>query len=184
MSQILFICYFTKCTHDVTTFMGNWPSPNGCHLGEGIETALKLRTQQVPPEDIFSLITILLIWDTLIDRAPSIVGSHIYWYQSYYLCSGLKCEYSRGGHSMYIYWVVSYQHQHIMLNWKPLYWKAWETISIPQIKDILNYGNLLLSHHDFVNKYGIKSTFLETFTLHKYILVNWLDNPKTFLLSL
>ncbi len=42
--------------------------------------------------------------------------------------------------------------QHITLNRKPLYWKAWERLGFLQINDNLNEHNQVLSHHDLVNK--------------------------------
>ncbi len=41
---------------------------------------------------------------------------------------------------------------------------------------MLNDDNQLLSHLKLVNKYDIKTTFLETITLHKCIPVDWLEN--------
>ncbi len=46
---------------------------------------------------------------------------------------------------------------------------------------ILNEDNQLLSDHDHVNKYDIKSTMLDTITLHKCITADWLENLKNSL---
>ncbi len=59
---------------------------------------------------------------------------------------------------------------------KTFYWKTWEHLGITQIKDMLNDDNQLLSNLKLVNKYDIKTTFLETITLHKCIPVDWLEN--------
>ncbi len=68
--------------------------------------------------------------------------------------------------------------QHITSNRKTLYWKTWETLGIKQIKDILNKNNDLLSHQELVNKYNIRTTFLDTLTLHKCIPADWLENLR------
>ncbi len=55
---------------------------------------------------------------------------------------------------------------------KTFYWKVWGNLGFTQISDILNDDNQLLSHLELVNKDNIKTTFLDTITLHKCILEN------------
>ncbi len=68
--------------------------------------------------------------------------------------------------------------QHITSNRKTLYRKTWENLGITQIKDILNKNNELLFHQEPVNKYNIRTTFLNTLTLHKCILADWLEKLR------
>ncbi len=60
-------------------------------------------------------------------------------------------------------------HQHITSNRKTLYWKTWENLGITHIKDILNKNNELISHQELINKYNIRTTFLDILILHKCI---------------
>ncbi len=68
--------------------------------------------------------------------------------------------------------------QHITSNRKTLYSKTWENYGITQIKDIFNKYNDLLSHQELLNKYNIRTTFLNTLTLHKCIPADWLQKLR------
>ncbi len=43
--------------------------------------------------------------------------------------------------------------------------------------DIFNKNNELLFHQELVNKYNIRTTFLDTLTLDKCIPADWLQKP-------
>ncbi len=67
-------------------------------------------------------------------------------------------------------------HEDLCKNWKD------NIKMVPKlrnyIKDILNKNNDLLSHQELVNKYNIRTTFLDTLTLNKCIPADWLKNLR------
>ncbi len=63
--------------------------------------------------------------------------------------------------------------KYITIDNKIIYWTKWEKTGIHRIKDIVNINNIPLTYNAIVNKYNLKTTFLDSLQLQKTIPPNW-----------
>ncbi len=59
--------------------------------------------------------------------------------------------------------------KYITIDNKIIHWIKWEKASIHRIGDIVNCNNVPLTHNEIVNKYNLKTTFLDSLQLLKSI---------------
>jgi len=69
--------------------------------------------------------------------------------------------------------------ENITIKKKYLYLKSWENKGIIVIRDLFNEFGTLLSHAELVQKYNIKTTFLQTLQIQKSIPPSWIKYIKT-----